>query len=178
MAKLDFEFDSSEVPEPNFDPVPPGEYTVMIVGSDLQPTKSGGEMIVLEMDVQDGEHAGRKLFDRLNIKNDNAKTVEIAYRTLGSVVKAVGKKTIKDTEELHNIRLKIKVAVEPPTPYVKDGVQHPGSPQNSVKRYMPFEFVAVSRGNIATQQHDGQIKVEQKAPQADESQLQPWKRKK
>ena len=140
MAKLDGVFNANDVPErDDFTPVPPGMYTAMVVASELKDTKAGGQMIVLELDIQEGEHSGRKLFERLNIKNDNPKTVDIAFRALGEIVKSVGKTTIKDTEELHNKRIYVEVRVEPAKPYVdREGKEQTGSPQNSIKKYLPY----------------------------------------
>lgn len=175
MAKLDSVFNSEDVPaREEFTPVPPGTYTAMVVASELKDTKKGGQMIVLELDIMDGEHAGRKLFERLNIKNDNAKAVDIAFRTLGEIVKAVGKTTIKDTDELHNKRLAIEVRVDPPQPYIdKDGKEQPGSAQNSIKKFLPVSG-AVSTPKAATQSPSVAATVESKAG---DNSVPPWKRK-
>lgn len=169
MAKLDGMFDATTVPErEEFTPVPPGSYMAMVVASELKDTQKGGQMIVLELDIQEGEHSGRKLFERLNIKNDNPKAVDIAFRTLGEIVKAVGKTTIKDTEELHNKRMYIEVRVEPAKPYVdKDGKEQPGSPQNSIKKFLPVSgAVSTPKGATPT--------VESKS---EDKSVPPWKRK-
>lgn len=167
MAKLDQPFNANDVPErEDFTPVPPGSYTAMIVASEAKATSKGGEMIVLEIDIQDGEHAGRKLFERLNIKNDNPKAVDIAFRTLSEIVKAVGKTTIKDTEELHNKRMSIEVRVEPAKPYVKDGVDMPGSPQNSIKKFLPVS------GSVSTPKAPSGATVESDSGKA----VPPWKK--
>jgi hypothetical protein len=71
MARLGETFDASTV-EPNkpFEPLPPGRYVVQIVNSEMRPTKDGmGQYLWLELDVLEGAHAGRKLFDRLNLVN-------------------------------------------------------------------------------------------------------------
>ncbi len=140
MAKLGEVFNVSDVPErTDFTPVPPGQYVGMVTSSELKDTKSGGQMIVLEIDIQDGDHSGRKLFERLNIKNSNETAVTIAYQSLAELIKALGKDKIKDTEELHNKRFLINVAVDPPNPYVdKDGNSQPGSAQNSIKKFLPY----------------------------------------
>lgn len=172
MAKLEGVFNAADVPErDDFTPVPPGAYNVMIVSSEIKETSKGGQMLVVEMDIQDGDHSGRKLFDRLNIKNENSKTVDIAYRTLGEIVKAVGKSTIADTNELHDKRLTVNVSVEPAKPYTKDGVDHPGKPQNSVKRYLPYggAVAATPAQATTTQAVQGISQVGASTP--------PWKRK-
>jgi hypothetical protein len=172
MAKLNETFDVAGVPErEEFTPVPPGVYTAMVVASEKKDTKAGGEMIVLELDIQDGEQAGRKLFERLNIVNSNQKAVDIAFRTLAEIVKAVGKTTIKDTEELHNKRISIEVRVDPPTPYVdKDGKQQEGKPQNSIKRFLP------ASGKVSADKTPAPAGVQAEA-HVEKSSTPPWKRK-
>lgn len=178
MAKLEGIFNAADVPERNdFTPIPPGAYTAMIVASELKDTNKGGQMIVLELDIQDGENAGRKLFERLNIKNDNPKAVDIAFRTLGEIVKAVGKTTIKDTEELHNKRITVNVKVEPAKPYTKDGVEHPGQPQNSITRFLPYGGAAnpqIGASQAGTTAKPNVVAAEE----ASQDSLPPWKRNK
>ncbi len=101
MANLG-NFDANQVePASWFDPVPPGDYKVQIVKSDLQGTKTGGTMLVLEMDILEGAAQGRKLFDRLSLVNANAKAQEIAQRTLSAICHAVGVMQVSDSEQLH-----------------------------------------------------------------------------
>jgi hypothetical protein len=171
MAKLDEVFNSAEVPErEEFTPIPPGQYSGMVVSSELKTTHKGGQMIVLEIDIQSGDYEGRKLFERLNIKNDNQKAVDIAYRTLSELVKAVGKTTIKDTEELHNKRFLMDVVVTPAKPYTKDGIEKPGSPQNDIKKFLPYAGSnAPASGSVSTPK-SVESATEQKA-------VPPWKRK-
>lgn len=165
MAKLDSTFSSNDVPaREEFTPVAPGSYTGMIVASEIKGTSKGGQMIVLEIDIQDGEAAGRKLFERLNIKNDNPQAVDIAFRTLGEIVKAVGRTTIKDTEELHNKRFKMEVRVEPAKPYTKDGVEHPGSPQNSIKKFLPVGTQSVSGSDSTPKAVESNVQVKADPP--------------
>jgi hypothetical protein len=95
--------------------LPPGKYTVQIVNSEMRPTSNGlGQYLWLELDVLDGEHAGRKLFDRLNLVNANTQTVEIAQRTLSAICHATGKMQVTDSEQLHLIPLQADVTVQPP----------------------------------------------------------------
>lgn len=177
MAKLDAPIDLTDVPErEEFTPVPPGPYTVMIVGSDIKTTQAGGQMIELEMDIQDGEHQNRKLFERINIVNANPKAVEIAYRTLAEIGKAFGKTSIKDTEELHNKRMTVNVVVDPAKPYKKDGVDHPGKPQNRITRYLPYAAQAsVSKPSTTVSNNTS---VVQTTEQPSSASVPPWKQKK
>jgi hypothetical protein len=116
MANLGTTFDASAVdPTSTYDVLPPGKYTVQIVNSEMRPTSNGlGQYLWLELDVLDGEHAGRKLFDRLNLVNANTQTVEIAQRTLSAICHATGKMQVTDSEELHLIPLQADVTVQPP----------------------------------------------------------------
>lgn len=107
-------FNAAEV-EPNvgFDPIPAGEYDAVIVSSAKEPTKSGnGSFLKLELQILTGQFQNRKLWDRLNLDNPNQKAVQIARGTLSAICRAVGVLTPKDSSELHNKPLKIKVAIE------------------------------------------------------------------
>lgn len=122
----------------DFTPVPPGEYLVHIVDSDMvENSAKTGHFLKLDLEILDGEHAGRKLVERLNIDNPNQQAVDIAQRTLNTICVAVGKLSISDSNELHNVPMIAVVKVDPAKPYMKDGVQQPGSPQNSIKTYKP-----------------------------------------
>lgn len=151
MAKLGFEFDADTVEErQDYTPVPAGSYVMMFVESETKETSTGGEMIVLTSEVQDEQFKGRKIFTRLNVKNANEKAVEIAFRELGEIVKAVGKTKIKDTEELHNIRFVADVAVEKGKPYMKDGVQVEGKPNNVIKKYKKYGTQTEAAAPVST----------------------------
>ena len=138
MARLNEAFDATTV-EPNkpFELLPPGRYVVQIVNSEMRPTKDGmGQLLWLELDILEGECAGRKLFDRLNLVNANPTTVEIAQRTLSAICHAVGKMQVDDSEQLHLIPLIADVRVQPP----KNGYDA----QNTL-RYLPLEQSPPSR---------------------------------
>jgi Protein of unknown function (DUF669) len=116
MARLGETFDATTV-EPNkpLEALPPGRYVVQIVNSEMRPTKDGmGQYLWLELDVLEGEHAGRKLFDRLNLVNANPTTVEIAQRILSAICHATGLMQVDDSEQLHLIPLIADVKVQPP----------------------------------------------------------------
>src|SRR5574340_423845 len=102
MAGLNF--DASTVnPNQAFDPIPPGWYNVQISESEMKPTNDGsGAYLALTMTVLDGPHAGRKLFDRLNLQNKNSVTVEIAYKNLSAICHAVGVIRVQDSAQLRS----------------------------------------------------------------------------
>ena len=110
-------FDSTGI-EPlsaaDFGPLPAGDYEVMIVASQMKPTKAGtGAYLELKCQVMRGEYSGRFLWSRLNLKNSNPIAVEIAKRELSAICHAVGVLKPKSKEELHNIPLMVHVTKRP-----------------------------------------------------------------
>lgn len=136
----------------DYTPVPPGEYKVHVKDSDMKPTSNGrGNYIQLDLEILEGEHAGRVIIERLNIDNPNQTAVDIAQRSLNAICVAVGKMSIADTVELHNIPMIAVVKVDPAKPYMKDGVEQPGSPSNSIRTYKPATAAtpAIAQANAA-----------------------------
>ena len=136
MAQLGGTFDASQVdPNQPHETLPPGEYRVQIIVSELRATKAGtGQYLFMELEILDGAMVGKKLFDRLNLINPNRQAEEIAQRTLSAICHAVGRMQVSDSEELHFKPLLAKVVVD------KEGY-------NQVKGYK-----AVANGAQASQQ--------------------------
>ncbi len=132
MANLGNTFDATTVdPLKPHDVLPPGRYAVQIVDSEMRVTKDGmGQYLWLELDVLEGEYAGRKLFDRLNLINNNPTAVEIAQRTLSSICHAVGRMQVADSQELHLVPMVADVKVKPP---------QNGYGESNTLRYLPLE---------------------------------------
>lgn len=105
-------FDAQTVePNDSFDPLPNGDYLCIITASEMKPTKAGdGAYLELEMQVLEGQYQGRKLWDRLNLNNANDTTVKIAKGTLSAICRAVGVLQPKDSRELHDLPMLVKVA--------------------------------------------------------------------
>ena len=116
MVSFTQTFDASTVePSSSYDVLPPGKYLAQIVASEMRVTKDGnGQYLYLEIDILDGQYAGRKLFDRLNLVNANPDTVQIAQRTLSAICRAVGKMQVSNSEQLHLLPLIADVRVRPP----------------------------------------------------------------
>ncbi len=116
MASFGHTFDASAVePSNGYDVLPPGKYLGHIVTSEMRVTKDGaGQYLYLELDILEGQYAGRKLFDRLNLINANPDAVQIAQRTLSSICRAVGKLQVNNSEQLHLIPMTLDVRVRPP----------------------------------------------------------------
>src|SRR5215831_2917645 len=102
MAELNF--NASEVPEDtsSFDPLPAGDYQMQVIESEIRDTKSmTGRQLVLTLEVVSGEYTGRRVWDRLNIQNQNPTAQQIAQRALADLCEAVGFNTVHNSEELH-----------------------------------------------------------------------------
>jgi len=105
-------FDASVVePQSAFGPIPAGKYLAMITASEMKPNKAGtGSYLELVFTILEGEHKGRQLWARLNLENPNELAVKIARAELSAICRAVGVLTPRDSAELHNLPLVIKVA--------------------------------------------------------------------
>lgn len=116
MASFGHTFDASTVePTAAFEVLPPGKYLAQVVASEMRPTKDGlGQYLFLELDILEGQYAGRKLFDRLNLVNANPDTVQMAQRSLSALCRAAGKMQVSNSEQLHLIPIHIDVKVKPP----------------------------------------------------------------
>jgi len=138
MANLGGTFDASQVePSAPRELLPPGKYVAQIVKSEMKPTRSGdGQMLEIELDILEGAHSGRKLWDRLNLVNRNTTAVEIAQRTLSAICHAIGRMQVSDSEELHFKPMQVTVAVEPDS-RDKDKPIDQQRMQNTVKGYAP-----------------------------------------
>lgn len=114
------------------EPVPTGTYPVVIVetgekavaGSD---SKAYWEIV---MEVISGEFKGRKIYDRLNHKNPNQQTREIAMATLSSLCHVTGVYVIQQSsQELHGKPFQVKVTKN-------EREDKPGEYTNNVRGYL------------------------------------------
>lgn len=110
MANLN-NFDANQVdPAVGFDPIPAGNYLAVITETEMKPTKAGGgKYLQLTFQILEGEFKGRLVWARLNLENSNATTVKIARGELSAICRSVGVMAPKDSFELHNLPLVIKV---------------------------------------------------------------------
>lgn len=100
--------------EPNVapEPVPTGTYPVVIVETGEKAVTGSDSKFYWElvMEIISGEFKGRKIYERLNHKNDNPKTVEIAMATLSSICYVTGVMQIQQSsQELHGKPFQVKV---------------------------------------------------------------------
>ncbi|KTS10275.1 hypothetical protein SB2_06950 [Methylobacterium radiotolerans] len=130
MAHLGTTFDPAAVQSDSggFEPLPAGTYDLHIVDSEIKQTKSGGDMLVLVCEVTSGPMTGRRVWLRLNIRNDNAQAQEIAHRDLKKICDVTGTGPIQDSDDLHFKPFKADVIVTPDRGY---------GPGNDLRNYKP-----------------------------------------
>ena len=135
MSNVILDFDAEAVqPEQGFDPLPPGKYCAEIISCTEQATKNqSGFMTVFGFRILEGEYKNRILYDRLNLKNQNQKTVEIARGQLSALCRAVGVLKPYAASELFNKPIVLQVAQQ------KDNPQY-----NEIKKYLPANVAAES----------------------------------
>jgi hypothetical protein len=111
-----FQFDAVShvaAPAPSREPLPRGMYQVIVTESAIKPTQAGtGEYIELTLQVSDGEFAGRRVWDRLNVSNPNKTAEDIAKRQLQELCLAAGISTLNETEQLHDIPVLAQIDIE------------------------------------------------------------------
>lgn len=149
MAHLGEAFDpDSAEPRDSIDPVPAGVYSVEAVESNVVKTKSGsGMMVVLTYKITEGSLEGRRIWDRINYRNNNEVAQKIGQQQLAELCAACGHRgPLEDTEVLHGIPIKVRVAIE------NDESGNYG-PSNVIKRYMPYDDrSAPQSGNRSSQE--------------------------
>jgi len=112
MPEFSFDRTGMEEPRNDFENVPAGWYDVVISGSELKATKTGGQQMILEMTVTNGEYANRKLWYRINTENKNPEAVRIGMDQLLRLTSAIGVQSFDATEELHGRELAVSVTIK------------------------------------------------------------------
>jgi hypothetical protein len=117
MASLNF--DASTVqPNDSFSPIPAGSYIAQVTDSSIKPTKSGsGTILNITWTILDGKFANRKVFDRINIANQNPEAEKIGQRQLSSICHAAGVLKLQDSNQLHGKPVKITVKIRQDAQY-------------------------------------------------------------
>ena len=104
MAKVHFDISTYEAPKSDYDPLPKGEYEAIVTESQMKITKAGtGEYLALTMQITDGEHSGRKIWENLNLHNPNEVAENIARANLKAISQACGFAELDDTDQLNDI---------------------------------------------------------------------------
>jgi len=135
MAKLfgGEKFDTRNEEEmESFDALPPGDYVCRIKKSEMKENKNkNGHYLSLQFEVSEGKKKGRILFSNLNLDHPNSDAVAMARKELTSIVKACGKTSVEDSEELHGIDIVCKVVKKAATANYPEG--------NEIKGYKAYD---------------------------------------
>jgi hypothetical protein len=116
----------------NFSAIPAGVYIAQITKSEMKETKNkDGHYLQLQFQVLGGDHAGRMLFERLNLQNKNPVTVEIASKALATICEICNVDLLDDSEQLHGIPMSIRVTVKDATSQYSE--------QNEIKGYEDYD---------------------------------------
>jgi hypothetical protein len=167
MASISFDA-NNVAPAESFDVLPKGKYLCMAVASQIKPTAKGtGDYLEITFEVIDGQGKGRKIWERLNIRNVNKKAEEISQRQLSALCRSVGVMNLQDTDQLHNIPVVLDIDIE-----TRDGYD----PQNRVKGYGSSGSTAPVASNPALR-HSAPAPAPAPAPAANTGAAPVWKRK-
>lgn len=98
-------FDARQVtPSEAQQAVPAGEYKVVVIESDVVPTSKGDSgMLVLKLQIVEGQFAQRTMKYFLNLWNSNPQTCEIAQHQLSALCHVTGVFNLQDSQQLHGI---------------------------------------------------------------------------
>jgi len=108
-------FNALEVePSSTFQPMPAGWYKCVITEAVEAMNKAEtGSYLKLSIEVIDGDHTGRNVFEYLNLKHDKDVVVQIAQQALSQICRAINVNSPKDSAELCDKPLMVKMAVTP-----------------------------------------------------------------
>lgn len=115
MAQLNQTFNINDLPQGGgYELLPDGWYTAKITKAELLSTKDGlGQYIKVRYDIIGPTHQGRVVFNNLNIRNPSASAEDIARKSLGDIMRAIGLTMVSDSDQLVGGTLQIKVATKP-----------------------------------------------------------------
>lgn len=113
MARFNFSASEFDDFSSDYEPIPKGEYEMMMEEAEEKETASRGLMIKAKFRVLGPTHANRVIYNNYNVVNSNPKAEEISKRQLSTLCRAVGKPNAQDTDELLNLPFIGVVSIEP-----------------------------------------------------------------
>jgi len=107
-------FDASQHDSPgDFDLIPAGVYTAIMVKSEFKDGKKpGSKYINTQWQIVEGEHAKRVFFHMFTWENENERSVNIGKGQWSDVCRSVGIELPNDTSDLHDKPLFVKLAIK------------------------------------------------------------------
>lgn len=125
MPQLNFDMTNVE-PAGNFEPLPEGDYNVVVEDSELRQSKAGHNMINITLRVLGPTHANRKVYVNYNIEHPKEDVRRIAHGELKALANACGYENIQSTEQIHGRQLVIYTKPEGDYDRVKSYKQNTG----------------------------------------------------
>jgi hypothetical protein len=126
----------------SFDPIPAGDYAVMVEDAQIVNTKNlTGKMLKLKLQVMGGKYDRRVIFDQIILRHDSEKAVTIGRQRLAQLCKGANVAG-KDTAELLGKTVVAAVKIREQAGY---------DPQNEVKEYKAAGTVAAKPAAKAEQ---------------------------
>lgn len=169
MAILNFDA-RTVAPDQGVECIPEGWYDAAIDESSIMPTSdSTGAYLKLRYNILGPNNVGKKVFTRLNIRNNNPTAQEIAYKQLSAIAHAVNVLVVEDSQQLHGLPMKIKVKVRKGGPKLDKTTNQPTGEMyedsNEITTYKNVnEAVPANAAPTAMQQHQAALPVPQGAP--------------
>lgn len=81
----------NNAPSGDYSPIPPGVYTLLIDAAEIKQTRAGDDMLKITLRVDDGEFAGRLLWENLVYGHSSEKVQNIARSKMAAMQRALGK---------------------------------------------------------------------------------------
>jgi len=148
--------DIEGTPQSDFEVIPDGWYTVEIANAESRVASSGnGEYLQIDFVLVDAKHAGRHVWERLNLWHSSEKAVKVAGNILKSIAANAGISRLENSDQLIGKQLEAKITVENSADY---------GAQNRIKS---FRIHQSSSGN-------SQPAKPSAAPTAHQSTKRPW----
>ena len=87
--------------------VPKGEFPVRVTGAKMAKTRNGDDYLKLEMSIVGDKFKGYKVYENLNIYNQNPSTQRIARERLLNLLESIGLGKSIDTNDLSPLLNKV-----------------------------------------------------------------------
>jgi len=133
----------------DFTPIPAGWYPGSIVEMEYKPKKDKPDegYLQLTVEIDEGDHKGRQLFDNLNMWDQSEKAQQYVQRKVNTLCMSTGQHQITDLNQLMNNRLLIQVKLREAREVVDEntGETKKYDAQNQISNYK-----AIPTGGAAT----------------------------
>jgi hypothetical protein len=176
MAQLNFDPNSVEKRDNNYELLPAGWYAAQVVESDVVNLNSGnGRALKLTFEVIQQGYRNRKLWARLNIKHNNPEAERIAKQQLRELCEAANLNTLPDSNLLHYKPVQIRVKIR------KDDTGR-YEDQNEISGFKPLggspdHNAAIQQTSFPQPQQPAVSPQVASAPAANQAATPPWLKK-